>query len=187
MNASVGITDRPLQRAVVTHEMQDLSLSAKAMRILLIGDDPSDGLLSVREVLADVRGRLIHRRMRDAARRWSRTAEQGRDRGGPARSVPAGQPGDRSLRTGLAGGATRPDPGHRLAGRRGRRHASRHARRTGLSPDGTASTATRCREPSSASSSAKRRKRRCSSNSSARKSRSTRSATPCSAPISRAT
>jgi diguanylate cyclase (GGDEF)-like protein/PAS domain S-box-containing protein len=35
--------------------MQELSLSVSAMRILLIGDDPSDGLLSVRGMLADVR------------------------------------------------------------------------------------------------------------------------------------
>ncbi len=61
--------------------------------------------------------RRLHRRMRAAARRRARTAARERDRRGPARSAPAGRPRDRGLRPGLAGGAARPDPRHRLAGR----------------------------------------------------------------------
>ena len=44
----------PSFAAWFTHEMQDLSLNAKGMRVLLIGDDSSGGLLSVREVLTGV-------------------------------------------------------------------------------------------------------------------------------------
>ena len=80
------------------------------------------------------RRRFVHRRVRRAARRWARTAGQERDRSGPARSVPAGQPGDRDLRTGLAGGAARANRRHRFAGRRTPRPPGRHTRRAGLSP-----------------------------------------------------